>query len=73
MRELSVYHQRNVEEARERVADLRAKKLIGMDADGLLLWLTRMEVVGQDLLNVVDLLLAERALAQESREVPHGR
>lgn len=62
MAELSVYHQRVVEQAQQRVDELRAKKTTEMSEGELLMWLTRMEVATRNLLNVVTLLRLDAAL-----------
>lgn len=63
--QLSVYHQRRIRQARERLAELRALKTTEMGLDALLMWVTRLEVLSGDLLNVVDL----QALAAGLKEV----
>jgi hypothetical protein len=56
--ELSIYHQKNLQKARERVAELSDLKAAEMSPRDLLLWLTRMEAAAQDLLNIINLLAA---------------
>lgn len=68
MPELSIYHQKNLQKARERVTELAGLKTPEMGPRELLVWLTRMECTAVDLLNVVDLLLAV-----DAREVRDDR
>ena len=62
--DLSVYHQRRVRQARERLAELRDLKTTEMGEGDLLMWVTRLEMLSGDLLNVIDLM----ALAGELKE-----
>lgn len=66
--ELSVYHQRRIRQARERLAELRALKTTGMGSGDLLMWVTRLEMLSGDLLNVIDLT----ALAGDLQEARDG-
>jgi arsenate reductase-like glutaredoxin family protein len=65
--ELSVYHTRRLAQARQRTAELRDLKTTAMTQDELFMWLTRMEIVARDLLNVVDVQAARHAMGANTR------
>jgi hypothetical protein len=66
--DLSVYHQRRLENAAKKMAELRTKRIGEMDPHDLLVWLTRMERVAQDLMHVIKLTDLAAELERIERE-----
>jgi hypothetical protein len=66
--ELSIYHQRRIENAVKKMAELRSLKVGHLDARDLLMWLTRMEAVAQDLTHVIKLTGLAAELERIERE-----
>jgi hypothetical protein len=66
--DLSIYHQRRLANATEKMAELRGKTVSAMSARDLLMWLTRMEAVAQDLLHIIKLTDLAAELERIERE-----
>jgi hypothetical protein len=65
---LSVYHQRRLENAVEKMAELRTLRVGHLDARDLLMWLTRIQAVTEDLMHVIKLT----DLAAELERIERG-